>query len=288
MAVKYLNNRDLLREIHSSKNTFCSFANRDTDHQFDLIVESISEITEEKIEEARAAKVAREKKLTGTVLIQSEIPVTDLVFRVMTWEHIPLAPPKVKKGAESQPLNEIFSFSDDEDQDVIEDEFDDLPEEIDHSVLEKKDYVRVNFPPFQHYRLDQYSQPFVVGKSHWKGDLHDGHFSKEHGKMTDTLVRMFVRLCANYGTRGNWRGYTYNEDMQAQALLQLSVVGLQFNEAKSQNPFSYLTSIVHNSFTRILNMEKKVQVLRDDLLEMNGLNPSWSRQLGAPKSSDDV
>jgi hypothetical protein len=66
--------------------------------------------------------------------------------------------------------------------------------------------------------------------------------------------------------------------MRGQALLQLSQIGLQFDESKSQNPFAYYTAAITNSFTRILNIEKKNQNIRDDILEMNGLNPSWTRQ----------
>ena len=55
-------------------------------------------------------------------------------------------------------------------------------------------------------------------------------------------------------------------------------IGLQFDESKSQNPFAYYTAAITNSFTRILNIEKKNQNIRDDILEMNGLNPSWTRQ----------
>lgn len=66
--------------------------------------------------------------------------------------------------------------------------------------------------------------------------------------------------------------------MRGQALLQLAQVGLQFDEYKSQNPFAYYTTAIKNSFTRIVNLEKRNQNIRDDILEINGLNPSWSRQ----------
>jgi len=139
-------------------------------------------------------------------------------------------------------------------------------------------HVRLNFPPFWHYRLDENKQPFVVGKSHWKGTLDGGEFCRDHGKMTNKLATMFIKLCERYATRSNWRGYTYNEEMRGQALLQLSQIGLQFDESKSQNPFAYYTAAITNSFTRVLNIEKKMQNIRDDILEMNGLNPSWTRQ----------
>ena len=89
---------------------------------------------------------------------------------------------------------------------------------------------------------------------------------------------MFIKLCERYGSKGNWRGYTYNDEMRSQALLQLSQVGLQFDESKSNNPFAYYTATITNSFTRILNVEKRNQHLRDDILEANGLNPSYTRQ----------
>jgi hypothetical protein len=138
--------------------------------------------------------------------------------------------------------------------------------------------MKMNFPPFFHYRIDKNRQPYLVGKSHWKGDLETGHFSKDHGAMTNKLATMFLKLCERYATRFNWRGYSYNEEMRGQALLQLSQVGLQFDESKSQNPFAYYTATITNSFTRVLNTEKKNQSIRDDILEMNGLDPSWTRQ----------
>jgi hypothetical protein len=63
--------------------------------------------------------------------------------------------------------------------------------------------------------------------------------------------------------KGNWRNYTYIDEMRSDALLHLSVIGLKFDESKSQNPFAYFTAAVNNSFTRILNLEKRNQNIRD-------------------------
>jgi len=89
---------------------------------------------------------------------------------------------------------------------------------------------------------------------------------------------MFMKLCERYATRANWRGYTYNDEMQSQALMQLSQIGLQFDESKSENPFAYYTAAITNSFTRILNIEKKNQNIRDDILEQHHMMPSSTRQ----------
>jgi len=117
-----------------------------------------------------------------------------------------------------------------------------------------------------------------VGKSHWVGGMANGHFSVDHGQMTNKLALMYMKLCERYGTRSNWRGYTYNDEMQSQALMQLSQIGLQFDESKSDNPFAYYTAAITNSFTRILNIEKKNQNIRDDIMEMNEMMPSYTRQ----------
>ena len=89
---------------------------------------------------------------------------------------------------------------------------------------------------------------------------------------------MYIKLSERYAQRSNWRGYTYIDEMKGQAILQLSQIGLQFDESKSENPFAYYTAAVTNSFTRILNIEKKNQNIRDDMLEENGLTPSMTRQ----------
>ena len=83
-------------------------------------------------------------------------------------------------------------------------------------------------------------------------------------------------------------GNTYRDEMQCTALMQLSQVGLQFDENKSNNPFAYYSSVLGNAFTRVLNLEKKNQSLRDDILEQAGLMPSFTRQEKWHQPQDDA
>jgi len=278
--VNYLNNKDILKEIHKSKLTYCSF-NDTSDRDYDMIVASVDKINKKIIAEARKARIDRlgkeaqevdllngiKRKLEEYTTPLKDIPQTDVVFRVMTWEHIPIDEAKQKK-ADAKLREEL------EEDDNFETEYDDP----DLQIKAPAKYTKCNFPPFQHYRVDAEGAPYCVGKSHWKGGLEKGHFSKDHGQMTNKLAHMFIKLCERYATRSNWRGYTYNDEMRSQALLQLSQIGLQFDESKSQNPFAYYTAAITNSFTRVLNIEKRNQNIRDDILEMNNYTPSYTRQ----------
>jgi hypothetical protein len=254
---KYLNNRDLLAEIHKSKASFSSYTSKDY-VQHDIILPNLDKINIRTLADAKrarakrmglaafvAARLAGDKKvkLAEVTPDYKTIKKTDIVIRIMTFDHIPMAPGRkktVKSTADS--------------------------------------HEKVNFPPYQHWKFDENDNLECVGKSHWKGGVKSGKFSKDHGRITENLGKMYIKLSERYAQRSNWRGYTYIEEMKGQAILQLSQIGLQFDESKSENPFAYYTAAVTNSFTRILNLEKKMQNIRDDLLEENGLTPSMTRQ----------
>jgi hypothetical protein len=468
MVVKrqnYLNNKDLMKEIHKSKSSYSSY-NKPEYADYDIIVKTIDDVLRN-VDEGRLARADRLTKIAQaeyllvnanasksdvTVIGPEYVSPHDVVFRVMTWDHIPEAPAAKPKAAKGKKNKIIF---DDVVEDLIitETEYDAAIPDILPPAPTK--YIRVNFPPYHHYRLDENFVPELIGKSHWQGDLVTGKFSKDHGQITNKLALMFIKLCERYSTRSNWRGYcvddqtealtkrgwlgidqineddtilsysegdlkwssiksifrdefdgkmhhltsdvidalvtpehkfvtdrglikvnhilntdtiilsgnysqleldenlslalskvaisskassisfghnvtlsnlngdqnqptvdykgmvwcpkteygcfmarrnntiyltgnTYVEEMRSQSLLQLTMVGLQFNEAMSNNPFAYFTRILQNSFCGVLNVEKKSQNIRDDILEANGLSPSFSRQMsgGGHISSD--
>lgn len=273
----------MMSEIHKSKTSFCEFIDNDVFpnssdsayHHYDAIVvqESshsrgtetfehaivpvpydISIITDEVIAEGkkrRATRITQEAvneyllanpdgaKKDVKKTLPADIDEKDLIFRVISYDHIPLAPGRKKKPK---------------------------------TVADTK--IRVNFAPYKHYMIVDGDLKFV-GRSHCKDDK----FSLTHGNFTNKLAGMFVLLVNRYSQRANWRGYSYVDEMKGQALLQLSSMGLQFNEHKSANPFAYYTAALTNAFTRVFNTEKNHQNIRDDLLESQGQTASFSRQL---------
>ena len=288
--VNYLNNKDILKEIHASKTSYCSFTKKDY-HRYDLIVDMPDSPLEKSLayaikpaqikqaKENKAARLSVEQGLTGTNKIDPKTIETDgLMFRVMTWDHIPLAKKQPRKTVKKKTVVDIIDFEDD--LDPSETLFEDLEDKKTAKEVDDMVHKKVNFPPFQHFRLDSTTNSLVlVGKSHWIGGVKTGEFSTTSGKITDKLARMYIMLCEKYAMKFNWRGYTYNDEMRQSAISQLTYVGLRFNEAKSANPFAYYTAAITNSFCRVLNSEKRNQNIRDDILEMNGLNPSFTRQM---------
>ena len=263
--VKYITNKELLAEIHKSKLTYCVF-DKPEHAAYDTIVAQLADITPELIETTRARKAhlktqsekkelraasAKQSELKAVDIPASSIPVESLIFRVMTSQHIPLDPDRKRKGKG-----------------------------------ENGNHTRTPFLPFKHYYIanyqeDQPNQPiqFVEClRSHWEGSFDEGKFNMHKGQMTHRLAVMYMMLVDRYSRRTNWRGYTYLDEMKSHALLQLSQIGLQFNEAVSDNPFAFYTTTIKNCFTRVLNLEKRNQNIRDDILIMNGANPSYTRQ----------
>jgi hypothetical protein len=260
--VNYLNNNDILKEIHKSKMSYCYIEDERYD-MYDIILDNVSKINKKTLKEAKENQANRlqseayavamlehdskdyrnKPKQKDFAIEPASIDDEAVVFRVMTYEHIP-----EEEGRKKNPKNEAEEKS------------------------------RVNFPPYKHYAY-QNGELKEVARSHWRGSISNGEFCVDHGKITNKLGTMFLKLVERYSHRSNWRGYTYIDEMRGQALVQLSQVGLQFNEAKSDNPFAYYTAAVNNSFTRVLNLEKRNQVIRDDILIEHGHLPSFGRQL---------
>lgn len=257
--INYLSNRELLKEIHRSKTSYCEFTDPEY-HQYDIIVDSIDEIfwpeTQKQALANRNHRVATDNFHEASALYaegeleekprlaqhkeaMAQVEHDELVYRVYTYEHIPLEPGRKRRPKKTADR-----------------------------------HVKLNFTPFKHYVIRE-EQAVEVGRSHSL----QGEFSKTHGSITDQLARMCLLLVDRYSQRSNWRRYSYLDEMMGQSLLQLSDMALQFDEAQSNNPFSYYTRVLQNSFTRVLNTEKKMQRAKDEILISRGQTPSFGRQL---------
>ena len=105
----YLNNRELLKEIHKSKVSFCSIID-DMYGMFDAIIYDLSDIDSKVVKQTLQDKAdrltkdrkyeAKEQKLKTPVIpvLPEELKIEELVFRVMTFDHIPIDEEKIAKS----------------------------------------------------------------------------------------------------------------------------------------------------------------------------------------------
>lgn len=110
--------------------------------------------------------------------------------------------------------------------------------------------------------------------------------TKPEPRMSDTLARMLQMLCKRYASRGQFASYTYNEDMQAYAMMMLVRTWNSFKPEKSSNPFAFYTQCIKNSFIQFLKLEQYQRDVRDKILVKQGLSPSHGyidREKGAEK-----
>ena len=88
MAVKYLNNRDMLKQIHLSKSTYGEFLDL-LDRDYDIILPSVAKINMRSTAEGKKLRVKRLERATGEKLDVKKIQKQDVIFRVMTFDHVP-------------------------------------------------------------------------------------------------------------------------------------------------------------------------------------------------------
>ena len=181
--VKYLNNRDLLAEIHRSKCSYSSFTKPEYS-QYDIILPTLDKINIRTIADAKRNRAKRlglieftkaraegdkKIKLSECIPDYTTIKKTDVVIRIMTFEHIPLAPGRKKTTKTVADSHE-----------------------------------KINFPPYQHWKFNEEDELVCVGKSHWQGGIKTGKFNKEHGRITENLGRMFIKLAERYDQAGRY------------------------------------------------------------------------------------
>lgn len=250
-------NAELLSEIAKSKATYCSFLEPYNIH-FDLPIDDLSEITPELIQQAKERKahketfrLHKEARAAGYRRTSPQFKAgdrtaddysdSDIVFRLNTTDHVPI--PEDERNRKGKTF------------------LSDLP-----------------FPPFKQYTVDNTGKPQETGRSHWQGSFDAGEFCQTQGKMTDQLCRLIMRMVDRFGTKGNWRGYTYNDEMKGAALLTLVRNALKFDETKSANPFAYYTTSMNRDFIKVLRAEKQQQFTKDEILSSAGLKTSHAYQ----------
>ena len=306
----YVNNANLLAEIHNSKLTYCYYEDEKyTD--YDIICSGYNMITPNRIETFFNKNKNRDYVVVRVITSEHVIPY--MVSHKINLQELKFNPfkhfvitredhNKVKEEIDNNCVNNI---------ELLNDNILSIKEEIKevkkHIVFYKNNKEQQK--PYKEQVLNlktkikelttriqdintPYSEKIVkymkeVLRSHWKGGFENGKFSISHGRLTNQLVRLFMLMVDKYGTSGNWSGYSYLEDMKCSALAQLCEVALKFEENESKNPFSYYTQIIAMKFTATLKQEKRQAEIKSDLLQKNGYAPTYNQQIDYEMSQDN-
>lgn len=118
------------------------------------------------------------------------------------------------------------------------------------------------------------NKEFTAAISEWvleNGKDKETRKRKARSKWTDLpdyVVECFMKLAEHYALQGNWRGYTYVDEMKAEARLNCVKYAHNFDPERG-NAFAYFTQYVTNSFLQILASEKKQADLKFGIISDN-------------------
>jgi DNA-directed RNA polymerase specialized sigma24 family protein len=88
---------------------------------------------------------------------------------------------------------------------------------------------------------------------------------KKTSEMSERLGEMLLSVADNFVTKGSFSGYTWKDDMVAEAVLTCVKYLKNFNPQKTENAFAYVTQICRNSFITFIKKQNKHYEVKDQL-----------------------
>lgn len=89
---------------------------------------------------------------------------------------------------------------------------------------------------------------------------------EEQGKTTPRIPEYvgeaFYLLCERIGRKPNFSRYSYLDEMKSDGMENCVMQIRSFNPQKSNNPFAYFSTIIHNAFIRRIKKEKQQHYIK--------------------------
>lgn len=117
---------------------------------------------------------------------------------------------------------------------------------------------KLPFPPFQLVRDGQ-----VIASAF----IRNGQVSVDHGRVTERLGALIVRLVENYSTSKQWRYHNERDEMIGFAVVELLAPALRYDLTRWRNPFATLTQNTYYAFCKVARKAVKRAADRHDMLE---------------------
>jgi DNA-directed RNA polymerase specialized sigma24 family protein len=100
-----------------------------------------------------------------------------------------------------------------------------------------------------------------------KAILEANEKGEELPEMPRFIAESIMKICNKLSYRPNFIGYSYREEMVEDAIENLVKVAKNFNPAKTNNPFSFITTIAWNAFLRRIEKEQTESYVKFKLME---------------------
>ena len=87
------------------------------------------------------------------------------------------------------------------------------------------------------------------------------------GPMPNKLGEIFLIIATNLSNKSNFVGYTWKDEMIAEAVYTCVKYFKNFDQEKSNNPFAYITRICYNSFVNSIKKNNKHGQIKQELYQ---------------------
>ena len=106
-------------------------------------------------------------------------------------------------------------------------------------------------------------------------------YYKEKGIATEKYGAIILEIATKISMKPSFIQYTWRDDMVGFACLICLKYSKNFDPEKSNNPFTYLSTIIHNAFKAYLNEQRKHKNIKGECYEMKHLlvNDEFNRAI---------
>ena len=106
-------------------------------------------------------------------------------------------------------------------------------------------------------------------------------------RITNYLGECFLKIATHLSYKPNFVNYMFKDDMVCDGIENCVQYINNFNPEKSKNPFAYFTQIIHYSFLRRIQKEKKQLEIKTKIIERSGYDEVMTVDEGANGTSSD-
>jgi Sigma-70 region 2 len=112
--------------------------------------------------------------------------------------------------------------------------------------------------------------------------------AREEGKpeprLSNYVGQCILLICQRIGTRPNFSGYSYRDEMVDDAIENCVAAISSFDPAKSNHPFNYLSTVAMNAMIRRIQKEKRETYMKHKTMQMMATHLEGGAELADERS----